>query len=376
MHSRAADSATVPPVGSAFGLLARFGVVPVALARVFGEHSQPASLQCLLAAGILDRVAARALALAADGQLDARDVKQLLDLPTLRSRLVRSATVPVVPPPPIPLPLHSRWGRFSILGLIGRGQSCAVYRSIDPQTGIPIALKVSADVEALRAEGVTLARIVHPNVVRYRGFEQVGRLGALALDLAGGGSLARTLGRVGAVVPAEIFRAGRDILRGLRATQKAGIVHGDVKPGNILTTHAGRYQLADFGTAHRAGRPIDGDGPLEGTWPYTAPECFTGPGDHRSDIYSLGLTLLHALTGRPPVSARGFEACREAHARLSLEPPHWTVPGVGREASALILRMSARDPARRPGDDLLLLARRAFRTPRRPAAASPQETCP
>lgn len=346
-----------------FAILARCGKVDLSrLSRAFGPVAGEEALRALVAHGVLDRVAARAVSLVLEGRLSEGDLKQLLDVSAIQFRVDQFTPTPPSPPAhPLPFPLNSRLGRYPILGLLGRGGSCHVYRSVHPELGVPVALKVSADGAPLGVEARILARIQHKNVVRLWDLEQVGRLTVLVLEYVDGESLARTLAWVGAIDPRIAFRMARDVIRGLCSAHAAGVVHGDVKPANVLGTTAGRFKLADFGSTRPTSLALDAGGAIQGTWPYAAPECFDGHGDERSDVYSLGLTLYHALSGHSPVTARGFAECRDEHANLTLDPLHWTVPGVGRKASDLVRRMIALDPADRPtGRRLVAEARRAF----------------
>ncbi len=346
-----------------FAILARCGNVDHSqLSRAIGPVDGEDALRALVAHGVLDRIAARAVSLVCEGRLSEGDLKQLLDVSTLQLRLDRyTPTPPPQPVHPLPLPLNSRLGRYPVLGLLGRGGSCHVYRSVHPELGVPVALKVSMNGTPLEAEAGVLARIHHANVVRLWDLERVGRLTVLVLEYVDGESLARNLTRLGSVNVHVAFRMARDVVRGLCSAHAAGVVHGDVKPANVIATTVGRFKLADFGSTRNTSIALYAGGEIQGTWPYAAPECFEGRGDERSDVYSLGLTLYHALTGRSPVTARGFAECRDEHVTLTLDPLHWTVPGVGRKASDLVRRMIALDPSDRPtGRRLVAEARRAF----------------
>ena len=355
-----------PPRGvgehDVYALLARCTGADVARLVALTRSANPvAAVPSLVAAGVLDRVSARAVGRVLAGSLDERDLKQVLDLPALRTRIDRPTREEQPPAPPLPLPLDSTFGRYTIRGLLGRGASGHVYLSVHPDLGVPVALKVSADAAPLRAEAAVLARVTHRNVVRVWDVERAGRLTALVLESVAGGSLGRALAAGEPLPAATVLRAARDVLSALRAAHAAGVVHGDVKPANVLGSAADGFKLADFGTARRPAGVCSSGGWIRGTWPYAAPECFDGRGGPASDVYSLGLTLRHAATGRPDVTAATFAECRAAHAALTLDPLHWTVPGIGRRASDLIRRMTDPDPAGRPSVSALL---RAFRTAR------------
>jgi serine/threonine protein kinase len=331
-------------------------VEPAVLARAVGPTDAATVIDTLLARGLIDRVAARALTMVAAGALDERDLRQLIDPAAVRARLARA--VPVTAAVPLPLPLNARLGRYTVRGVLGHGRGGPVYRSVHPHLGVPVAIKVSAVAAPLRAEAAALAAAAHRNVVRLCDLDEAGGQTLLVTDL-GGESLARTLRRTPALGPRRAFRIARGVLAALCATHRAGFVHGDVKPGNVLAARSGLVQLCDFGSARRTSGPAPAV--VEGTWPYAAPECFDGPGSPRSDVYSLAHTLYHALTGRPLVTGRDAAECRAAHLALDPDPLHWAVPGVPRAASDLIRRMAARDPDARPSArEALADARTAF----------------
>lgn len=352
---------TTPPVsrsrsGFVLELLARSAQVdPLRLARLVGPTDSLTVIDTLVAQGIVDRVAARALSLAVDGQLDERDLRQLIDINAVRASVNRASSPQLGRP--LPLPLHATLGRYTVGGVLGRGRCGDVYRSVHPQLKTPVALKVSSDGAALRAEAIALASVVHPNVVRLWDLDQVGDLTVLVTQ-AGGKSLARVLRRRGVLAPRTAFRLARGILAGLVAVHRAGFVHGDVKPANILVGQ-GPPLLCDFGSARRIGGVVSNR--VEGTWLYTAPECFDGRISPKSDVYSLGLALYQVLTGQAPIAVTDFEACRAAHSNLRLDPLHWSVPGVKRSAWNLVRNMTNRDEQSRPSArEALAAARNAF----------------
>lgn len=308
----------------------------------------------LIADGVIDRVAARALLLVAEGKLDEHEVRQLVAPQRLRSALDRLADPLDGPPEVAALGVGDRLGRYTVKGLLGRGGSSRVYLALHPVLRVPVALKVPlttapAVAVRLRAEAAALAKFSHPNVVRVWDADEADGTPFLALEYVDGESLGQVLRRGDRLRPRKAIRAIKQAARGLRAAHRRGLTHGDVKPANLLTTLDGTVKVADFGLARRTADTV------EGTWAYLAPERFDGGGDHRSDLYSLGLTLYHLIAGRPAV--RGdFRGCREQHRRLDLEPLHWSVPGATPALDELIRRLTARDPDARPADYDAVLA--------------------
>jgi serine/threonine protein kinase len=365
-HTPAADRPAATADSSEIDLLARqVGCDRGRLHRLAGATDQSV-VAALVAAGVIDRVAARALRLTADGRFDERDLKSVLTPTAVRSRLDRLAddTLPDQPAECPTFGVGDCIGRYVVKGLLGRGGSGRVYLGIHPTLRTSVAVKVPYHpTDSLRAEAELLAAVAHPNVVRVWDYDEADGTPFLVLEYVGGESLAATVRRSGRLDPARVTRAAVHAARGLRAAHRAGVTHGDVTPGNLLTTPGGTVKVSDFGLARkRTARPTDGPTTVRGTWRYAAPEAFTGPADQRADIYSLGLTLYHLYTGVPAVTARGWADGLAAHHALTLDPLHWFVPGVSRERSDVVRRMTARDPdGRFAGYDELLAALRRCR---------------
>jgi serine/threonine-protein kinase len=146
----------------------------------------------------------------------------------------------------------------------------------------------------------------------------------------------------------DAVRTAAQVASGLAAAHRMGVVHRDVKPGNVMLTATGAKVL-DFGIAALAGSRPEGDGGwLVGTPAYAAPERLdAGPPDPADDVYSLGALLYEALTGRPPLPVATWDEAEEAHRRSpSVAPP--SVPGLPSAVAALVLACLSRDPDRRP----------------------------
>jgi serine/threonine protein kinase len=205
----------------------------------------------------------------------------------------------------------------------------------------------------------------------------------VVMELVEGPSLADLIamsGRVDVARAAEIFTHAAE---GLRAGVEFGIVHRDVKPGNILLARNGTAKVADLGlalaTTDQSRRKVDTAG-VVGTCAYVAPEQARAARevDFRADIYSLGATFYHAVTGRLPFEGRSAREMLMKHATEPVTPPHLVAPGlVDEAASAVIVRMLAKDPADRyPSYDALLDDLRGLgrRTPPVPSPASQPAT--
>lgn len=251
-------------------------------------------------------------------------------------------------------------GKLLLTERLGAGAMGVVFRAFHQSLGIPVAVKIlrAEEVEAdpslyeqLKSEARLLAQLNHPNVVRVWDFEDHPRHPYLVLDLIEGLSLAELIQQSGRL---QLDRAADIILQaaeGLAAALAIGVIHRDVKPANILLTRTGIAKLADFGLAvvsnkgllaQREGKPAP-SAPA-GTPAYMAPEQFYAPEavDHRSDIYSLGATFYHAVTGRVPFEGRTVREVLRKQAQDSFVPPHEIVPGFPASVVQVLRRMMAK----------------------------------
>jgi serine/threonine protein kinase len=268
---------------------------------------------------------------------------------------------------------------------IGRGSSGIVFRGVHQTLKIPVAVKVlhidgdDQDVRRrLRAEARLLARLNHPNVVRVWDFDDAGEFPYVVLEYVQGLTLADLMNQSGRLLTPWAARVIGQVAEGLAAAEKIGIVHRDVKPANILLARDGTAKLADLGLAMMiSGRISTLNQPrqreaLAGTVAYMAPEQADAAADvdFRADIYALGATFYHALTGRMPFTGRSPVEILRRHATMPPEPPHEIVPDVPPAASAVILRMMAKEPGDRHQsyDALIADLRRLAAPPEKRAA--------
>jgi serine/threonine protein kinase len=242
--------------------------------------------------------------------------------------------------------------RYLLEELIGRGGMADVYRATDLQLHRGVAVKVlreQVDDESGRlrfaAEARTVAQLNHPAIVTLLDAGLGGEEMFLVMELVGGTTLGQRLAS-GPLSNAEATRIGRTLADGLAHAHAAGVVHRDVKPGNVLLGHRGRALLADFGIAQLVDSVTrhTAVGQAIGSPAYLAPEQVTG-GDltGAADVYALGLMLLEALTGERPFTGTTTEV---VHARLTRSPD---VPStLGAPWVDLLSAMTAMDPADRP----------------------------
>lgn len=273
---------------------------------------------------------------------------------------------------------------YDITGVLGEGGFGRVYRAISRRHfGIPVALKVlrppspQAGPEALErrlfmtrlliGEALVLAHIGHRNVVRYLGSGIIAEgpeagTPFIATELIDGPSLAERIGegrqdpRWSAQILVQVADA-LDFVHQLKLQRPAegdddpspGILHRDVKPSNILLGRGDQPLLTDFGLAGRAGRTASDDGFVAGTAAYSAPEQLRADAvlTPAVDVYGLGATLHHLLTGKPPQSAPIPADRDDLRAGVRLIPPRRWAPGIPADLERICLRCLEEDPSRR-----------------------------
>ncbi|MCA8920498.1 MAG: protein kinase [Planctomycetes bacterium] len=257
-------------------------------------------------------------------------------------------------------------GGCRIDGFLGMGGMAAVYRA--EQLGLErlVAVKVLSQqltrdpkqVEQFMREARALAKVEHPNIVRIYGVGQEEGLHFLVVQLVAAGSLRDLLERDGRLSTERAFKAARELCLGLGAAHKAGIVHRDVKPDNILVGSDGALLLTDFGLARMADDPTQSmGGRIQGTPHYIPPEQVDGrPVDARADLYSLGATLYHALTGAPPFEAKSAYELILKHVGEPIVPPHERCDEVPEPLSRVVCRLLEKDPQDRYPDTEAVLA--------------------
>jgi serine/threonine-protein kinase len=272
--------------------------------------------------------------------------------------------------------------RYRIVALVGRGGMGEVYRAEDLRLGQTVALKflplsLEDDPEArerLLAE-VRHARIVsHPNVCRVYDIAEVRGRFFLTMEYIDGEDLRSLLRRIGRLPLDKALEIARELSAGLAAAHAQGLLHRDLKPGNVMIDGRGHARITDFGLAvdvAAAASPSD----FAGTIAYMAPERFLAkPATVQSDLYSLGLIMYEACTGKLPFSASSVADWQNAHMASMPTIPSALVPGIEPSLERAILRCLEKDPARRhwsaaqlaaalPGGDPLAAALAAGETP-------------
>ena len=258
---------------------------------------------------------------------------------------------------PMPLPFPEIPG-YRIEDVIGRGSTGVVYRAVQLAVDRPVALKVLhaelagrlRAVRRLQREARTTARLAHPNIVSAIDMGQVGPLWWYAMELVDGPSLAERLREGGRLSEREALRLFIPLCEALVHVHVQGVVHRDIKPGNILIDQSGRARLVDLGLAFAEDDPsLTRHGGTLGTPHYVSPEQARDPqsADVRSDIWSLGASLFHAVCGRPPFAGESVAEILSGVLYAPVPDPGELAPRLSRNLQLVLRKCLSRDPARR-----------------------------
>ncbi len=254
------------------------------------------------------------------------------------------------------LQAHRQFNNYRLIALLGEGGMGSVFRALDLNLNREVALKIlkkecSANEKEraeLEEEARVTASINHPHVVKVFSFGDDHGQFYLAMELAEKGSLDDLMGIQQRLAEIQVLQIGIQIAEGLEAALERNLIHRDIKPGNILFSDPHTAKLVDFGLAIVMDEAAQARGEIWGTPYYIAPEKLDNqPEDFRSDIYSLGGTLFHALAGRPPYEAAAASAV--ALKQLMSQPVsiQTFAPDVSSETAYVIDRMLAKDPNER-----------------------------
>ncbi len=244
-------------------------------------------------------------------------------------------------------------GRYEVVRRVGVGGMADVYLADDTKMGRQVALKIlhpqyagdDSFVERFRREALA-ARLQHPNIVQIYDSGQQGDFNFIVMEYVEGRSLKDYLSDEGPLEVAEASRIAREVLTALAYAHRTGLVHRDIKPGNILLSEDGKVQVTDFGIARaEAGSTMTQTGTILGTAYYLSPEQAQGlPLDGRSDIYSLGVVHYEMLTGRRPFEGDSPVSIAYKHVREMPRPPSTHRGDIPRSLEAIVMTAMAKRP--------------------------------
>src|ERR1700728_1314404 len=278
--------------------------------------------------------------------------------------------------------------RYQLNHLIALGGMAEIYRARDRLLDRPVALKVlfpelSVDrsfVERFRREAQAAANLSHPNIVPVFDWGEDTGTYFIVMEFIDGRPLSSILKTAGPLSAERTADIAAPVAAALGYAHKHGVVHRDVKPGNVLITDDGQVKVTDFGIARAVNteESLTQTGAVMGTATYFSPEQAEGMGvDARTDIYSLGVVLFEMVTGRPPFMGDTPVAVASKHVRENPPTPREINPGVPPDLEAIILKCLAKSPDHRyaTGDDLRIDLLR-FREGRAVGAVAPPMMAP
>ncbi|MFD9005718.1 Stk1 family PASTA domain-containing Ser/Thr kinase [Streptomyces sp. NPDC059582] len=256
-------------------------------------------------------------------------------------------------------------GRYRVDARIAVGGMATVYRAVDTRLDRVLALKVmhptlavdGSFVERFIREAKSVARLAHPNVVQVFDQGNDGSYVYLAMEYVAGCTLRDVLRERGALQPRAALDILEPVLAALGAAHRAGFVHRDMKPENVLIGDDGRVKVADFGLVRAVDTVTNTTGTVLGTVSYLAPEQIEqGTADPRVDVYACGVVLYEMLTGDRPHEGDSPAIVLYKHLHEDVPPPSTVVPGLPYALDALVATATARTPDVRPYDAVELLS--------------------
>jgi serine/threonine-protein kinase len=237
--------------------------------------------------------------------------------------------------------------RYRIDAFLAEGGMALVYRAHDLRLERDVALKIVKDdfanspdyQAAFINEAKLAAKVNHPNLVNVFDQGVDGDFDYLVMELVEGKTLREILNKFGKIESNRALDVIAAVLAGLSALHRAGVIHRDVKPENIILANDGRIKVTDFGLARPASMAQSAAAPLLGTVAYISPEALRGQSvDARSDLYAVGIVLFELLTGEQPFNAEDSRAVARMHLQERVPAPSSLNPAISTEVDALVLK--------------------------------------
>ena len=251
-------------------------------------------------------------------------------------------------------------GRYELLRRIARGGMADVYLARDASLDRQVAVKVlfpefandPSFVERFRREAKAAANLNHPNIVGIYDWGQEQGTYYIVMEYVVGRSMADVMRSTGRLSPDRAAEIASDVADALSSAHNAGLVHRDIKLGNIIVSDDGQVKVADFGIAtalaRRTGDNLTHIGSVMGTATYFSPEQAQGKAlDGRSDLYSLGVVLYEMIVGKPPFTAETSTAVAVKHVQERPLAPSLLGVSIVESLEAIILKLLAKNPANR-----------------------------
>lgn len=257
--------------------------------------------------------------------------------------------------------------QFTELRLLASGRIADLYRGVDPETKRTVCLKLMTAVSkadpAERARFLRAAelqsRVVHPNVLPVYDVRTGKEEALIVMKYASGRSLFHRLQTEKTADFSRLISWGKDLCAGLEAIHCAGIIHGDVKPLNLMLDESDRLMISDFGEARTIGEalPVQPQVVINGSPYYMAPECARGYAPTAaSDWYSVGVILYRMACGRVPFNGPDAETVMRKHVYEECANPRRFRPDLPPSVAELILNLLKKDPSARPADGKAIAA--------------------
>lgn len=273
----------------------------------------------------------------------------------LLERRATQAAGPDRPASPPALEPGTQIDRYLIIEELGGGGMGTVYRALDTELSRDVALKVlprrqcpPEQLNRFRAEAQAQARLRSPHIVTLYSLLELPVGSILVLEYIEGETLEARIQFSGPLTPDEAILLFDQILRGVEHMHEMGVVHRDLKPGNLVLTKSGHVKIMDFSVAKLLDQDVYAPGTMLGTLLYIPPEQISGrASDARSDVYTLGVSLYQAVTGRLPYERQTDYALMHAHVQEQPPSPRNLVPSIPKELERVILKAIEKEPSRR-----------------------------